>query len=144
MNNRWKNAIYSAVVLAAMWGVYQWRNRVPDPIKIEGETMATTYNITYFDSKNRNFKSAIDSILVLVNQSINNYNPDSEVSVFNRSGGLKFKLPYLRPPVVVAQKVFSDSQGAFDPTVLPLVSLWGFAQKKLSDRIVQRLILSAP
>lgn len=131
MDNRWKNAIYSVVVLAAMFVVYQWRSREPEPIKIQGETMATTYNITYFDPKNRNFKSAIDSILVLVNQSINNYNPESEVSVFNRSGGLRFKLPYLRPPVVVAQKVFSDSQGAFDPTVLPLVNLWGFAQKKV-------------
>ena len=132
MNNRWKNAIYSVLVLAAMWAVYQWRNRVPDPVKIEGETMATTYHVTYFDTHQRNFKSSIDSILVLVNQSINNYNPESEVSVFNRSGGFKFRLPYLRPPIQVAQKVFSDSQGAFDPTVLPLVNLWGFAQKKVN------------
>lgn len=91
--------------------------------------MATTYHITYFDSQQRNFKSAVDSLLVLVNQSINNYNPDSEVSIFNRSLGFRFKLPYLYPSLKVAQQVYIDSEGAFDPSVMPLVNLWGFGQQ---------------
>lgn len=134
MNNRLKNALYSVLVLAAMWAVWKWRNAEDKtPIKIEGETMATSYHITYFDSKHRNFKTSVDSILVLVNQSINNYNPTSEVSLFNKSKtGFKFTLPYLLPPVKVASKVFSDSQGAFDPTVMPLVNLWGFGSQKVS------------
>ncbi len=133
MNNRWKNAIYSVLLLAAMWGVWKWRQaHAPrEPIKVEGETMATTYHITYFDPQNRNFKKAIDSLLVLVNQSINNYNPNSEISVFNKSEGFRFQLPYLLPPLQVAQKVFSESQGAFDPTVMPLVNLWGFGYQKV-------------
>ncbi|MBN8576815.1 MAG: FAD:protein FMN transferase [Cytophagales bacterium] len=132
MSNRWKNALYSALLLAAMWAVYLWRTAAPEPIKIEGETMATTYHITYFDTHNRNFKVSVDSLLVLVNQSINNYNPESEVSQFNKQNGFRFRLPYLLPPIKVAQKVFSQSQGAFDPTVLPLVNLWGFGQKKVT------------
>jgi len=132
MDNRWKNALYSLLVLAAMAGVWKWRQR-PDanPVRIEGETMATTYHITYFDDEQRNFKKSIDSILVLVNQSINNYNPDSEISRFNSSVSFQFTLPYLLPPIKIAQKVFSDSQGAFDPTVMPLVNLWGFGYKKV-------------
>jgi FAD:protein FMN transferase len=134
MNNRLKNALYSVLLLAAMWAVWKWRSSEDKtPIKIEGETMATSYHITYFDSKHRNFKSSVDSILVLVNQSINNYNPTSEVSLFNKSKtGFKFKLPYLLQPVKIANKVFSDSQGAFDPTVMPLVNLWGFGSQKVS------------
>ncbi len=134
MNNRLKNALYSVLVLAAMWAVWKWRGAEDKtPIKIEGETMATSYHITYFDSKHRNFKTSVDSILILVNQSINNYNPTSEVSLFNKSKtGFKFTLPYLLPPVKIANKVFSDSQGAFDPTVMPLVNLWGFGSQKVS------------
>jgi len=133
MDNRWKNAIYSVVVLLAMFAVWKWRaSSLPsEPIRIEGATMATTWHITYFDSKQRNFKRDVDSLLVLVNQSINNYNPGSEVSVFNKSTGFRFKLPYLYPPIKVAQQVYTDSQGAFDPSVMPLVNLWGFGQKKV-------------
>ncbi len=100
MDNRWKNAIYSVILLIAMFVVWKWRNaETPtEPIKIEGETMATTYRITYFDPQQRNFKKEVDSLFVLVNQSINNYNPHSEVSIFNKSTGFRFKLPYLYPP----------------------------------------------
>lgn len=134
MDNRWKNAIYSVLLLTAMYLVWKWRNpEIPtEPIRIEGETMATTYHITYFDSQQRNFKTEVDSLFVLINQSINNYNPNSEVSVFNTAAGFRFKLPYLYEPIKVAQKVFTDSEGAFDPTVMPLVNLWGFGHQKVT------------
>lgn len=133
MDNRWKNVIYSVILLAAMYVVWKWRNPEPpvDPIRIEGETMATTYHITYFDPEQRNWKKEVDSLLKVVNQSINNYNPNSEVSIFNRSHGYRFKLPYLYPPVKIAKQVYVDSEGAFDPSVMPLVNLWGFGQQKV-------------
>ena len=134
MDNRWKNAIYSVLLLTAMFLVWKWRTpEIPsEPIRIEGETMATTYHITYFDIHQRNFKNEVDSLLVLINQSINNYNPGAEVSIFNRSAGFRFILPYLYTPIKVAQKVYTDSEGAFDPTVMPLVNLWGFGQQKVT------------
>jgi thiamine biosynthesis lipoprotein len=134
MDNRWKNAIYSLLLLAGVFAVWTWRNTnaTPTPVKIEGETMATTYHITYFDKEQRNFKKEIDSILVLVNQSINNYNPNSEISVFNKSASFRFALPYLYRPIKVASEVFAYSDGAFDPTVMPLVNLWGFGYKKVN------------
>ncbi|MFZ5973441.1 MAG: FAD:protein FMN transferase [Bacteroidota bacterium] len=134
MSNRTKNAIYSLLLIVAVLAVWKWRQiNNPDPVRIEGETMATTYHVTYFDEEKRNFKIAIDSVLVLVNQSINNYNPASEVSVFNKStSGFRFRLPYLYPPLLKAREVVSASQGAFDPTVMPLVNAWGFGPDKQS------------
>ncbi len=134
MNNRVKNALYSLLLLAAVLIVWKWRQSKlnEDAIRIEGETMATSYHITYFDSKQRNFKSSVDSLLVLVNQSINNYNPVSEISIFNKSPhGFRFQLPYLRPPLEKAHEVFLASKGSFDPTVLPLVNLWGFGSQQV-------------
>jgi len=133
MDNRWKNAIYSLILLAAMFVVWKWRTpEMPtEPIRIEGETMATTYHITYFDREQRNLKMEVDSLLTVVNQSINNYNPASEVSIFNRSAGFRFTLPYFFTPVKIAEQVYTDTEGAFDPTVMPLVNLWGFGQQKV-------------
>lgn len=100
-------------------------------MRIEGETMATTYHITYFDPGKRNFKASIDSILVLVNKSINTYDPTAEISAFNKSKhAIKFELPYLLEPLRKAQEVNKASAGAFDPTVMPLVNAWGFGPQK--------------
>ena len=132
MDNRKKNIIYSAVLLITILIVWLYRkNDVSEPIKVEGKTMGTTYHVTYFDSKNRDFKSSIDSLLVVVNKSINNYDSTSEVSRFNRSkAGIAINLPYFFPPVEKAKEIFQASDGAFDPTVMPLVNAWGFGAGK--------------
>lgn len=101
---------------------------------IEGKTMGTTYHITYFDEANRNFKVQVDSILVLINKSISTYDTTSEISAFNKpSHTFKFKLPYFLPPLQISKSVVSASQGAYDPTVMPLVNAWGFGPKKIDE-----------
>ena len=132
MDNRTKNIIYSLILLVSVAAVWLYRkNQVSEPIKIEGETMATTYHVTYFDKEKRNFKASVDSLLVMVNKSINIYDPESEISRFNKSkSSLKFELPYLLPPLKKSLEVVSGSQGAFDPTVMPLVNMWGFGSAK--------------
>ena len=105
----------------------------PKAIRIEGETMATTYHVTYFDSENRDLKHSIDSILVLVNKAINNYDSTSAVSAFNKNKrGIKVRSPYLLDPIRIAKHVNTSSRGAFDPTVMPLVNAWGFGKNKFA------------
>jgi FAD:protein FMN transferase len=134
MDNRRKNIIYSIILFAAIFIVYKYRQAGAEghePVRFEGQTMGTTYHVTYFDRHNRNFKKSVDSLLVLVNKSINTYDPASEVSVFNKSKrGVAINLPYLVPSLKVARKVYDASEGAFDPTVMPLVNLWGFGPGK--------------
>lgn len=139
MDNRWKNALYSLLLIVALISVWKWRElnkskngtAIMEPLKIEGETMGTTYHITYFDEKNRNFKASIDSLLVLVNKSINNYDPESDVSRFNRNKtSFVHSLPYFLPAAKKALQVAKESGGAFDPTVMPFVYAWGFGSRK--------------
>lgn len=134
MDNRRKNIIYSILLLGLVFVVYKCRNSQTEslePIRLEGRTMGTTYHITYFDASNRNFSRSMDSLLIVVNKSINNYDPTSETSRFNNSQrGIKVELPYLVPPLKVARDVFDFSNGAFDPTVMPLVNMWGFGPGK--------------
>jgi thiamine biosynthesis lipoprotein len=130
--NSWKNALYSLGLLLLIMAVWWWRNRdVPEPIKVEGATMGTTYHVTYFDRQNRNFKRELDSVLVAVNKAINNYDTASEVSRFNRSAAtVVFKPTYFPAILMKAREIVAGSNGAFDPTVMPLVNAWGFGPDK--------------
>ena len=100
------------------------------PVFIAGTTMGTTWHITYFDHQQRNFKSSVDSLLIVLNRSINMYDPDSEVSRFNKGKGVAPELPYLLPLMKKADEIYEASSGAFDPTVMPLVNAWGFGPIK--------------
>ena len=132
MDYRKKNILYTLILLVSVFAVFLYRKNQTVGIFIEGNTMGTTYHVTYFDAKKRNFKPAIDSLLDLVNKSINTYDSTSEVSRFNRSkDGIAVGLPYLLPPLRAAAEVFKNSQGAFDPTVMPLVNAWGFGPGKV-------------
>jgi thiamine biosynthesis lipoprotein len=135
MTIRNKNILYSLTLLIAIVVVWFYRKKnVGEPIRVEGRTMGTTYHITYFDGDKRNFKEAIDSLLLVVNKSINNYDSTSEVSRFNQStDGVAIANRYFYPPLKKSGEVFQASGGAFDPTVMPLVNAWGFGAGEQLD-----------
>lgn len=94
--------------------------------------MGTTWHVTVFDPQKRNFQHSLDSLLILVNRAISTYDSTAEISEFNRSEkGIKSRLPFFIPPLKISEKVFQQSGGAFDPTVMPLVNLWGFGPAKV-------------
>ncbi len=156
-SNTIKNSIYSLILLILVMSVYFWRNRdtapdaekdensVPGKITISGKTMGTTYNLTYLDEEGRNLQPAVDSLLVVFNNSLSTYIPDSEISQFNRQDSLEFKLPYLPVVLRASKAIYEKTGGAFDPTVGPLVNVWGFGpggpQLKDSTDISQLLRL---
>ena len=132
-----KNIIYSIILLLLVAIVYLYRQNQQKPaeeivekvigkVTLSGNTMGTTYNITYLDPSERDFKTSIDSLLEVFNQSLSTYIPDSELSRFNQSDTLYFKLPYFLPVLQSSKTVYEITGGAFDPTVGPLVNLWGF------------------
>ena len=133
MNSRIRNALYTLALLVALWALWKYRQgNTGVLIKLEGKTMGTSYHITYFDGRGRNFQTAVDSLLVLINKSINTYDTTSEISRFNRANrSIKFELPYFLPPLRKSQEVVMGSQGAYDPTVMPLVNAWGFGPRKI-------------
>lgn len=111
---------------------YKASNELP-LISISGEAQGTTYQIKYYDQKNRNLKSEIDSILQDFDKSLSLYRPDSEISHFNKSQSLTFKSPYFYPVLKKSQEVYEATNGAFDPTIMPLVEAYGFGAKKVKN-----------
>ena len=140
--NQKKNIIYSVVLLGALGVTWLYRQSQEEDINssflaIRGQTMGTMYSIKYEDEQQRNFKSGIDSLLEVFNQSVNHYLPDSEITRFNRGDSLRFELPYFYPVLKRSEEIVNATDGAFDPTVAPLVNAWGFGPEggELPDSI---------
>ena len=122
------------------------------PIDFHGQTMGTSYNVRVVDvdnpiSNKKIFQKGIDSLLKNINMKMSTYIPESEISQFNSSHSI---LPF---PVSddfiyvfnIARQIFLETNGAFDPTVEPLVDLWGFGKKGRreeppSENIVEQLL----
>ncbi|RAK01997.1 thiamine biosynthesis lipoprotein [Larkinella arboricola] len=98
-------------------------------VSLEGEAQGTTYHIKYPDDQQRNFKRAIDSILVAIDECLSTYRPDSEISRFNRAESHRFERPYFYPVLKKSAEVYEITQGAFDPTVKPLAEAYEQAKK---------------
>ncbi|MEQ8470703.1 MAG: FAD:protein FMN transferase [Marinoscillum sp.] len=98
---------------------------------VTGQTMGTIqYNVKYMGNDVPDYKPQIDSILIAFNQSLSTYIRDSEISKLNYTGQLdnpsKMFLEVLRR----SEEIYKSTSGAFDPTVGPLVSAWGFGADK--------------
>jgi len=134
--------IYPLVVIFAMYVVYQYRENNKEEVAsakqkteenrvvIKGMTMGVTYTIVYYDTVNRKIKHAVDSLLVDFNNHLSTYIPTSEISEFNRTNNLDSLSPYMYRVLRRSEEIYELSNGGFDPTVMPLVNLWGFGYKK--------------
>jgi len=105
--------------------------QVQDP-RLHGCTMGTTYFITLSGQFPRStlekLEQAISNTLLEVNRQMSTWDPSSEISAFNRS---KSTAPFpvsksFVKVIAAALKISKATDGAFDPTLNPLLKLWGF------------------
>lgn len=108
--------------------------------KCEGAVWATSYHIVYNSPKM--LDDSIIAVMSRVEMSLSPFEPMSTVSLIN-SGGSVVVDSLFRRVFNVSQKVCSLSGGAFDPTVAPVVNLWGFGYKSGSGDPTQAQIDSA-
>ena len=128
MTLRLKNILYTLGLFSAMFLVWHYRQDTKQTvIWFNGKTMGPiTYNVKYFDETKRNFKPQVDSLLTIFNESLNTYIPGSEISRFNKADTLQFDLPYFLPALEAAKNIYDKTNGAFDPSIGPLIDAWGF------------------
>ena len=95
--------------------------------RTEGVVWNTTYHITY--SSNVALDDSIQAVLHEVDMSLSTFNDSSLVSLINR-GETDMTDTLFRRVFIESQYVNRASGGTFDPTVAPLVELWGFGKDK--------------
>ena len=94
-----------------------------------GATMGTIYHIKVITSDQvEALQREVDTELARINQMMSTYIADSDLSLFNESTiGESYPVPAELISLLGRSAEISDSTGgAFDVTVGPLVSLWGF------------------
>lgn len=98
---------------------------------LNGTTMGTQYAITIANPGEQEpglLKTEIEAVLSGINVIMSTYDPESELSALNKNPSTDW-IPIsaeLNTVLQAALSVATDSGGAFDATVGPLVNLWGF------------------
>ena len=101
--------------------------------------MGTTYHITVIADQlpPSDIEQQIDQLLSKVDHSMSTYKKDSEISRFNRLNvGQQLEISQEFADVLqISREIWQLSEGAFDPTLGPLIDLWGFGPKATGDLI---------
>ena len=106
-----------------------------------GETMGTTYSIRITGKVKQDklevLKTRIDATLNEINRQMSTWDPESEISAFNRSMSTNPVAVSAEFASVVhrALKFSRCTQGAFDPTLQPLLDLWGFSREDVTHSV---------
>ena len=101
----------------------------PEKINYSGITQGSYFSITYYDEKGRSFEAEIDSIFKEVDNAVSLWNENSIIRKVNRNEDVVVNQIF-KDNFEWAQKASEFSDGAFDATIGPLVSAWGFHYKK--------------
>ncbi len=102
------------------------------PSLLSGRTMGTSYGVRITDLPAGvdlgALGSELEQILETVNRQMSTYRPDSELSRLNAGASTAPVAVSADTADVLAEalRIAALSDGAFDPTVGPLVDLWGF------------------
>lgn len=95
-----------------------------------GTTQGTYYSIIYYDELNRDFSHDFDSIFNIVESTLSLWDENSVLRRVNRNDTSVVLNDIFIDNFNIARQAAEISQGAFDPTIAPLVSAWGFHYKK--------------
>lgn len=108
---------------------------VVEPIRINGETMGTYYNVIVESPGTLSvdvLKEKVETALAEFNRQMSTWDSESEISKFNQHQSEKW-FPVSRDfalNVEESLRIHKLSGGVFDPTVAPLIEAWGFGRKK--------------
>lgn len=108
----------------------------------QGRTMGSDYTIKLLGAGLSGpeldaVKRAVEQRLLEINRQMSHYQPDSELSRFNRApASIPFKVSSEFARVVrFSLDLARGSHGAFDPTLGPVINLWGFGESDGEARV---------
>jgi len=108
--------------------------------KLSGSVFGTTWNLTYIDAPDGITRDQVEAAVVgafaVVDDSMNNYRADSTISELNALDAMTvFEVDWDFALVFnTAFDIYTATDGAYDPSVSPLVNLWGFGPKEVIRR----------
>ncbi|HBE70665.1 MAG TPA: hypothetical protein DDW52_21175, partial [Planctomycetaceae bacterium] len=127
-----------AAVALTISGCSQPSTKIDVPVAqmLRGRTMGTTYVVKFMTTadgpSSEEVEKAVNSVLESVNAQMSTYIASSEISRFNTSQSTDWFAVSSETAEVaqLAKDIHSQTSGAFDITVAPLVDLWGFGPSR--------------
>lgn len=119
-----------------------------DIASLGGHTMGTTWQVKLAVARARDLHplhAGIQAQLDAIVTQMSTWEADSDIARFNRASAGEWQaLPPLFDTVMqCALEIAQRSGGAFDPTIGPLVALWGFGAQAQARRIPDAATLAA-
>lgn len=134
MYNRMSSKLYLSFALLfvffAACKAPQKEQQVVKYIHNDGVAQGTFYSATYLQPEGKDLKAQIDTFFSEFDRSLSNYNPNSIISRINKNDPTVKTDAYFKKMFETAMYVSEKTNGAFDITVNPLVSAWGFGAAK--------------
>nr|MBF0684248.1 FAD:protein FMN transferase [Pseudomonas sp.] len=106
-----------------------------------GPTMGSTYSVKYVRSDGvaplTELQAETEAILTRLDRELSTYRSDSDVERFNAlpAGRCETMPASVRALVMAGEQLSSQSSGAFDLTIEPLLNLWGFGPQGRAERV---------
>lgn len=108
-------------------------NNQPRLVELTGNAQGSTYQIKYLTDQNLNFGDEVTQIFEDIDLSMSTYKPESIISEINKGNTWVSLDDYFTAVLNRSLEIAEESNGAFDPTVGPLVTLWGFGLEKRGE-----------
>jgi thiamine biosynthesis lipoprotein len=129
------------LILLVLLFVIRNREQPIKQAKFEGFTMGTLYHISVIDSfttaQKKDLAKKIDEVLKRVNVEMSTWDPKSEISQFNHKKTVE-PVSISEPFSYVVRRALKwskETHGAFDPTLQPLLDLWGFGSESKERKV---------
>lgn len=119
----------NSVLLVALLLIVSSCTKEPVNTKISGEVFGTFYDVTYHSETNEKYNIQFDSLFAVINKSMSNYIPDSDISKLNRHE-IDVVDEHFVNVFVASKQIFKETKGVFDPTIGVLVNAWDFGSEK--------------
>ena len=102
--------------------------------KLNGPIFGTFYEVTYASDNDKNYQNSVDSIFAVINQSMSNYQEDSDISKVNRHE-LELVDAHFVEVFKASKKIYNETNEVFDPTIGKLVNAWNFGSEQNKTKL---------
>lgn len=133
-------AVWTLIVIFLAVSISSCSEKTPALVHLSGNTMGTQYNVKYVPPTSLSpevLQQEIDSVLLHVNKLMSTYDPNSELSLFNKTESTEH-YSLSSETLLVMQEAFRIghlSGGVLDVTLDPIISLWGFGDQGRPNRV---------
>jgi len=115
-------------------------NKVKSYERMEGMAFGTTFHITMDSGDLPIGEKQIDSLINAVNKSLSTYIPGSDISRINKGDSTVIVDELFKEIYHKSGRIWTETDGAFDPTIGIMVNAWGFGPGEAMSDITSKQV----